>query len=405
MQITPLQSRLSIIFRVFCLVLPPLSLLSQTAVVPWLLIVAVAACAVVWRAERRLPVPDRAVAMGFAALLLWSAIASFWGFDLTGSLFLVLRIGAIFTAGLMLFAIARSLDNRVRDNLGYWLLAGILIALAIMMVEIAFGFPILESITGLQAERANLPARLNRGATAMAMMVWPAAAVVWRRGRLWAPLILGATVVMVLVQMTSGAAVLGVVAGGLTVALVLTHRRAGRALLVMATIVTLAGTTLAANEFARRDWQNAEWLEESARHRVEIWNYTAGLIAQKPLTGWGFDASRAIPKARPFEQVGKKQLLPLHPHNAPLQILLELGAVGAGIVFVLLMLLVSRIEGLSKPDRVCGQALFITTLAIACTAYGLWQNQWLAMMFSVALLIPLTSPALAKPPAPPGAQP
>jgi hypothetical protein len=36
-------------------------------------------------------------------------------------------------------------------------------------------------------------------------------------------------------------------------------------------------------------------------------------------------------------------------------------------------------------------------LAIACTAYGLWQNQWLAMMFSAALLIPLTSPFQVKP--------
>jgi O-antigen ligase len=160
---------------------------------------------------------------------------------------------------------------------------------------------------------------------------------------------------------------------------------------------------LAVQEIFRRDWQEAEWLDGSARHRVEIWNYTAELIAQKPLTGWGFDAARAIPKARPFEQVGERPLLPLHPHNAPLQILLELGAVGATIVFVLLMLLVGRIEGLSKPARVCGQALFVSTLVIACTAYGLWQNQWLAMMCSAALLIPLTSPALAKPPAPGGA--
>ncbi len=54
-----------------------------------------------------------------------------------------------------------------------------------------------------------------------------------------------------------------------------------------------------------------------------------------------------------------------------------------------------RIEVLPRPARVCGQALFITTLTIASTAYGVWQNQWLAMMFSAALLIPLTlrSPA------------
>ena len=396
MQVASAQNRLSIIFRAFCLVLPPLSLLSQKAVVPWLLIVAAAACAVVWRAERRLPVPDRAVAMGFAALLLWCAIASFWGFDLTGSLFLVLRIGAIFTATLMLFAIARGLDDRVRENLGHWLLAGILIALGLMAVERWFGYPISEIYLGVSSEEVDLQYRLNRGTTAMVMIAWPAAAWLWQRGVVWGAVILLVAIAVMLGFMTSDAAIVGAIAGLATALVSLLLRKAGRAMVVLVTIVALAGTAPAAQEIFRRDWQEADWLDGSARHRVEIWNYTADLIGRKPLTGWGFDAARAIPNARPFEQVSERQLLPLHPHNAPLQILLELGAVGAAIVFALLMLLVGRIEGLSRPERVCGQALFVSTLAIAYTAYGLWQNQWLAMMCSAALLIPLTSPALAK---------
>ena len=303
----------------------------------------------------------------------------------------------------MLFAVARRLEDAARGKIEGWLLAGISVALTIMLVEIAFKCPIFEIITEQRADQTNMVARLNRGATAMAMTVWPAAAMLWRRGRLWAAPILCATVVMVLSQMESGAAILAAVAGGLTVALALTHRKAGHALLVVATIVALAGTMPVAKEIARHDWANAEWLAESARHRVEIWNYTAGLIEQKPLTGWGFDASRAFKEGRLDDERGERQLLPLHPHNAPLQILLELGAVGAAIVFALLMLLAGRIEGLSRPARVCGQALFVSTLAIAYTAYGLWQNQWLAMMFSATLLIPLTSPALPKPSAPSGA--
>ena len=404
-----MQDRLTIVFRAFCLVLPPLSVLSQKAVVPWLLIVAVAACAVVWRGERRLPLPDRGIAMGFAALLLWCAIASFWGFNITDSLFLVLRIGVIFTAALMLFAIARGLDDRVRKNLGNWLLTGISIALGLMAVETLFDYPITETYLGISSEEANMRSRLNRGVTAMVMMAWPTAALLWHRGTAWAIAILLVAMAVMLGLMESDSAIVGAIAG-LAMALVSRlQRKVGRAMLVLVTIVALAGTALAAQEIFRRDWQGSEWLDGSARHRVEIWNYAAGLIARKPLTGWGFDASRAISKARPFEQVGKNSLLPLHPHNAPLQVLLELGAVGAAIFFALLMLLAARIERLCRPDRVCGQALFVSTLAIGFSAYGLWQNQWLAMMCSVALLIPLTSPALAKPsvpaePAPGGRQ-
>ncbi len=70
------------------------------------------------------------------------------------------------------------------------------------------------------------------------------------------------------------------------------------------------------------------------------------------------------------------------------------------VVIVLLMVVIARLERLPRPERICGQALYMATLTIACTAYGLWQNQWLAMIWSAALLIPLTSPVLAKPSSP-----
>jgi O-antigen ligase len=89
--------------------------------------------------------------------------------------------------------------------------------------------------------------------------------------------------------------------------------------------------------------------------------------------------------------------MPLHPHNAGLQILLELGVPGVVLALVLLWILAARLERLRGPPRVCGQALFVATLAIASTAYGIWQNQWLALILSAALLIPLTFQASAQP--------
>jgi O-antigen ligase len=397
MGIAPLQTQLSFVFRGFCLILPPLSLLASYGVVALLMIAASLACLLVWRAERRLPLPDRALSLAFAALVIWCAIASFWGFDVARSLVLALRIGAIFAAALVTFAIVRRLDAGVRDGLGAWLLAGILISLAIMVSERLFGYPFSGWFAELVSQKANLSARLNRGATAMAMMMWPAAALLWRRGAVAASLVFLAGAGAILSSLASGAAILGVAAGGATAILALLHRKAGRLVLVAATVVALAGTALAAKEMYRRDWQDADWLVTSAQHRVQIWNHVAELIEQKPLTGWGFDAARAFKKDRVASEQGDRQLLPLHPHNAPLQVWLELGAIGAAIGAVLLVLLIRRIEKLPNPERICSQALFAGTLAIACTAYGLWQNQWLAMMCSAALLIPLTSPFQGKP--------
>lgn len=400
MRVAPLQTQLSFVFRGFCLILPPLSVFAQRGVVPLILIATVAACIIVWRAEHRLPVPDRAVTLALAALLLWCAIASFWGFDATRSLVLTLRIGAIFAAGLMMFAIVRRLDESTREQLGTWFLAGILGALVLIAVELAFDYPINKLATGISTDWADIRYRLNRGATALAMMVWPAVALLWRRGVAWGVLVLLAVVGVELNLMTSGAAVLGAAAGGATAVLAFSHPKAGRVFLVLVTLVVLVGSVPAAKEIHRQGWQDAEWLDNSAHHRVDIWNYAAEQIEQKPLTGWGFDAARSFTKFDPSQNLGAWQMVPLHPHSAPLQILLELGAVGGIVVFVLLMLVAARLERLPVPIRICGQALYMSTLIIACTAYGLWQNQWLATMWSVALLVPLTSPSLAKSSAP-----
>ena len=395
MRVVPLQTQLSFVFRGFCLILPPLSLLASRGVVALLMITAALACLLVWRAEHRLPLPDRALSLAFAALVLWCTIASLWGFAPMKSVVLALRIGTIFAAALVTFAIARRLNVEVRAGLGAWLLIGILISLTVMVVEHAFGYPLSGFIMDLGAQDGDPSNRLNRGASAMAMMVWPAAVILWRRGAVAAALVFVTGVGVILGFLASGAAVLGMAAAGATALLALSHRKAGHWILMVATVVALAGSGLAAKEIHRRGWENADWLVFSAQHRVQIWNYVAGLVEQKPLTGWGFDSARAFNEDRVPSEKGDWQLLPLHPHNAPLQVWLELGAIGVAIVAVLLVLLIRRVAQLPRPEQLCSQALFVGTLAISCTAYGLWQNQWLAMMCSAALLVPLTSPALA----------
>ena len=119
-------------------------------------------------------------------------------------------------------------------------------------------------------------------------------------------------------------------------------------------------------------------------------------IAEKPLLGWGFDGSRHVGDL--FREAGEAnpRIVSLHPHNAPLQIMLEVGAIGAVIALVLLWLIATRLDSLPRRMRECGQATFIAALAIGCVAYGQWQNWWLALILSVALLVPLTATAAAR---------
>ena len=42
-------------------------------------------------------------------------------------------------------------------------------------------------------------------------------------------------------------------------------------------------------------FERADAFKDSAGHRLEIWHFAGQRIAERPLLGWGLDASRAIP--------------------------------------------------------------------------------------------------------------
>ena len=380
------SSRLTTLFSAFAFALPVISVLAPKAVVPSLLITAALAGLIAWRSKRRPSLPDLPVAGVLVLLVVWCGIASLWSFNVPSSLLLTGRIAVIFAAGLFLFAVAGELDDATRTQVGLWLVIGVLFALAIMAVERLFDYPLIKLI-----HEPDWSFRLNRGATAMAMLVWPATAVVWQSRFRKAALILPVLVAVILSFLDSSAAILGLVAGGLTALLAAGRRKAGQIVLIVVTAAILIGAPLAPKQLYALGLHQADWLVESAQRRVEIWSFAAERIVERPIFGWGFDAARHIGDLNIKNEETGRFVMPLHPHNAPLQVLLELGIIGSLILFGLLWLLTARLEKLSPASRISGQAFFMATLAVSCVSYGLWQNQWLATMVSATLLIPLTT--------------
>jgi O-antigen ligase len=140
-----------------------------------------------------------------------------------------------------------------------------------------------------------------------------------------------------------------------------------------------------------------ELMPKNGRARVHIWNFAAERIAERPVFGWGFDAARSMPDfgQQPYsEELG--DTIPLHPHNAALQVWLELGAVGVALVLAPLILALSRTDRLPPLDRVFAQATFAGTLTVALIGYGIWQNQWLCTIFAAAAVMLLARPAPAS---------
>ncbi|MDB5415120.1 MAG: hypothetical protein JWR10_3455 [Rubritepida sp.] len=144
--------------------------------------------------------------------------------------------------------------------------------------------------------------------------------------------------------------------------------------------------------------RDASHLPSSAAHRLLIWDFAAARVAERPILGWGMDASRAIPggtgapDAAMLREFGLTspaatqwfagaQLLPLHPHNAALQVWLELGVVGAALMALLLAMLALR----ARSPAACGA--FAAGLVVAMLSYGAWQYWWVAGLLLAAVTV------------------
>lgn len=144
-----------------------------------------------------------------------------------------------------------------------------------------------------------------------------------------------------------------------------------------------------------------EAIPPSAAHRVLIWDFVGDRIAERPIFGWGAEASRAIPggkEAFPIETLARfgigseprriwfsqVQRLPLHPHNAALQIWLELGLLGAGLAAwfaAALGLAAARIG----PGALGALAAGTVTASLS---YGVWQTWWIGLGLLIAAALP-----------------
>jgi len=144
------------------------------------------------------------------ALVLWAATSALWSIDPGESLFESIRMGLGAVGELALIALAHNLDTAEREWVGTSLLAGFCLGLGLLAVEIATQGGLRHFLQDhLQAERSPFiySVASNRSAGVLALLVWPAALVLWNRGLpILAVLALAATTGLISLLENTGAA-------------------------------------------------------------------------------------------------------------------------------------------------------------------------------------------------------
>lgn len=373
------------------LLLPSVAALAFKAIVPLFCVCALAMLIGGWRAGWRPRVAPEPVRWLFA-LLAWAGVASLWSYQPVDGLGIWVRNGTLIAAGCALSDMLGRSDGEGEVPLRRWLALGCVLGAGLMGLEIVGDHVLYRTVTGYAGEIVpHGDSRLNRGAMALAILVFFIGALAKpandARDRALGLTAVAASILAIAIA-PSGAARTGLAIGVPAYALARTapgvlRRAAGLAaagaILLMPVLAALA---------ARLGERVPVTLPMSARHRLQIWDFTAARIAERPIFGWGFGSSRDIPNfgVAPFDP-GFDDVIPMHPHNGVLEIWLELGALGA-VLAAALALAVARVLR-DQPARMQPEsyAATLTAFWILATAYGLWQEHWIATLIALSLVV------------------
>jgi O-antigen ligase len=328
-----------------------------------------------------------------AVLLLWGAASAMWSLDPERSLILDMRLAGLFAAGLALAAAAGRVAAPRR--LVAFLIAGIAIGLVLS------GYDLLSDggLSGLVSVRAFRPFRLNQIAIGLGILALPVTALLVARGRVIAALIAAATMAGAVVLLEDAAAKAALLVSLPIAALSYRWRASVARIGAIVSVIGILTAPLTLPRLAQAPGllAAADALKSSAGHRLLIWSFVGDRIAERPFAGWGLDAARAIPGGKEEVRPGMNRL-PLHPHNAALQLWLELGAPGAVLFALFVGWLWRRLAAAPRPPlyaAAVGGSL-TAALAAAFAAYGIWQEWWLATL-GLALFLILVMARAAEP--------
>ncbi|MBL6456788.1 hypothetical protein JMJ55_15735 [Belnapia sp. T6] len=403
---------------------PAAGVLQSKALAP-IAVVALALCILAHRLRHGAwPWPRGIPAWLAIGLFAWGAVTALWAPEPWRALGTSLQLGGFVALGAAAARAVAEAEEAERQRLLLVATGGLAAGIALAGLDAASGNAIRAAVRGLREIPPQLVFGLKPAASAMALwlpLVAAAPLAWWLRA-----LVLGlGAVVLVLLPGESAKLALGAgVLAGLGGALM--QRRTASLLGAVLAVAIVVMPAVLGPLLARG--VPAAGIPPSAAHRLLIWDFVIHRIAERPILGWGMEASRSIPGHRDHPSpealarfgltgpasapwLATAELLPLHPHNGALQLRLELGWPGVAIAAVLAALLALA----------CRHAVALAMLAAgavtAMLSFGAWQEWWVGaelLAVAAAAALPVrpprpraaaahaAAPPAAAPPAPPG---
>lgn len=348
---------------------------------------------------------DMSMVAMVAALLVWGLASALW--EQTSGL-AVAKTGQLLglgVAGMMAVAAAGQMSAGDGRRAVLALCWGFVAVAGLILLEAALNLPIARLRYHLPPESGaiNIGIYKNLGA---AGTVFAAPAIGFALlGRRWfaaAAAALALAACVVLTHSSTGLVSMAVVAVvGLSALL---WRRLPAVVLAALVVAAFAAAPLALKiPPSERLAVEQSWMPPSLVHRTVIWRFAAEHAIQRPILGWGLDASRELPGADQEVVIHApynghiiefvQQPLPLHPHDFILQLWLELGVVGMALFLALIFAVLRWAWRRPGAESVVCVAALAAPTVIGAASYGLWQSWWMACLWLAAAVVTAARPS------------
>jgi O-antigen ligase len=331
----------------------------------------------------------------YLILPLYGALSAAWAVVPADSIVTGAKMLGYFVAAMAVAVVADRLSDVERRSVVIWFVVGLIVADLTVWLDLGTA----GALSGLFKPAPFTANYYSRGAAVSACFVLPVAVGLFRLAGLKPALVFAGICVATILFLDNEASKLALILGIIVYLAVLWRRSLFWLIIIFPLAVGVISPLLFTKDLGNSLLCTLYNIKPSAAHRLVIYQFSSRKIFEKPVLGWGMDASRSIPggsgKAEIYDcryKGGRATrqkvigLVPLHPHNASLQIWLDLGAVGITIFVGLLVTLLARWQRRCAFDqaRPVIAGLFAVIFIIYNISFGLWQS-WL--IFALIMLL------------------
>ena len=330
---------------------------------------------------------DRPVAIILFATLIWAAVSTTWSpyHPSKPGNSTILKLAFELPLYWSAISAARRADPVLRTRALHVLAWGCALYGLVLLEEAATHAALYKALHALYGPLRSDLAESNVGHSSQVLaLIWPLAACgAPRRWRPWLALVMVVGTGAAALAFGYDEPVLSLVLAPLTALIVWRWPDRAPKLMALAAAVLFLGTPLAVwavrHFFDYEAIRNALPMTDSMR--MGYWSHAIDWIQLRPIRGWGLDASRMFGPG-----------IVLHPHNAPLQIWLELGGVGAVAVAAFWSVALTRLSRPTPSLAAAATAACATVYLLSGVNFGVWQEWWLALGAMIAVFAAMNAP-------------